>query len=120
MTTLPKQNETALVKQCLKYLAIEGILAWRNNTGSRQGSYKGEDTYVKYGLCRGSSDIIGVMHDGRFLAIECKIGTAQPTDLQEAFLESVRRQGGLALCIRTLPELVTEIRNAKRAIDETS
>ena len=74
---------------------------------------------MPFGLCPGSSDIIGVMPGGIILAIECKIGTGQTTSLQEAFLESVRQQGGLAVCVWSLPELVKWVRNAKRAIDET-
>ena len=111
MATLPKQNESALVNSCLTFLHLERILAWRNNTGRLKDA---TGRSVPFGLCPGSSDIIGLMLDGRFLAVECKIGKAEPTALQEAFLLNVEGQGGLALCIRTLPELVKEIRNAKQ------
>ena len=107
MTTLPKQNETALVKMCLEFLRIERVLAWRNNTGRLAGSGR----LVTFGLCPGSSDIIGLMPDGRFLAVECKIGKADPTALQAAFLQSINDQGGLAICVRSLDELMEVIKD---------
>lgn len=45
----------------------------------------------------GTSDITGCCKDGRFLAIECKIRPNKPTALQEAYLEEVRRRGGIAI-----------------------
>lgn len=114
MPTLPRQNESALVNSCLAFLPVAGVMAWRNNTGARSETYKGKPRYIRHGLCLGSSDIIGIMPDGRFLAVECKVGKAQPTALQQAFIESVKQQGGLALCVWTLPELVRAIRDATK------
>lgn len=98
--------EGDLVRVCLEWLRLKGILAWRNNTGARPGSYKGKATYVQYGLCKGSSDIIGIMPDGRFLAVECKIGRNNPTASQYAFIKEVSEQGGLAFCVWSLDDLM--------------
>lgn len=87
------KEESALVSACLLALSAAGCLVWRNNTGvlpNRGGRP------VRFGLCVGSSDIIGVTPDGRFLAIECKTATGQPTNAQRRFIEAVRARGGRA------------------------
>ncbi len=112
MTTIPKQNETALVKACLQYLnMVAGALARRNNTGKlidRTGRP------VTFGLGVGSSDIIGCLPGGRYLAVECKIGKNKLTLNQKLFLESVKAAGGLALCVWSLPELVRAIHDDRK------
>lgn len=85
MPTLPKQNETALVKACLEYLPLEGVVAWRNNTGAlidRTGRP------VRFGLGVGSPDIVGCMPDGRYLAVECKIGKRKLTMPKERLMKN--------------------------------
>ena len=52
----------------------------------------------------GVSDIIGWTEHGRFVAIEVKAGRRQPTDEQAAFIELVRRSGGLAGVARSVQE----------------
>ena len=51
----------------------------------------------------GVSDLIGWTH-GRFVALEVKAGRRQPTDEQAAFLELVRRSGGLAGVARSVAD----------------
>ena len=51
----------------------------------------------------GVSDLIG-WTQGRFVAIEVKGGRRQPTDEQAAFLELVRRSGGLAGVARSVDD----------------
>ena len=98
-----RQSESHILNACLIALSAAGCLAWRNNTGvlpDRQGRP------IRFGLCVGSSDIIGVAPDGKFLAIECKTAIDQPTDAQVRFLEAVRRQGGRAGIARSGAEAV--------------
>jgi hypothetical protein len=45
----------------------------------------------------GTADITGCSKDGRFIAVECKIKPNKPTELQEAYLEEIRRRGGIAI-----------------------
>ena len=52
----------------------------------------------------GVSDLIGWTAGGRFVAIEVKGGRRQPTDEQAAFLELVRRSGGLAGVARSVDD----------------
>lgn len=44
----------------------------------------------------GSSDILGILDDGRFLAIEVKRPGKEPTEVQREFLENINKNGGLA------------------------
>ena len=52
----------------------------------------------------GVSDLLGWTQHGRFVAIEVKAGRRQPTDEQAAFIDLVRRSGGLAGVARSVEE----------------
>ena len=93
-------SENEIQKVILEYLnALPNCVAWRNNTGSRGG--------VRYGLCKGSSDIIGC-YQGTFLAVEVK-DKGKPTEDQLEFLTKVIRNGGIGLVARSVDEVEREI-----------
>jgi len=97
-------KETNILKLCLMALSQAGCLAWRNNTGAlpdRQGRI------VRYGLCNGSSDIVGLAPDGIFFAVEVKTATGKPTPEQLTFIAAIRRQGGRAGVARSPEEAVS-------------
>jgi penicillin-binding protein-related factor A (putative recombinase) len=62
---------------------------WRNAIGFD------EVHKTRYGLCKGSSDLIGI-HKGRFLAIEVKRPGAKATPQQLLFLTLVQKYGGIS------------------------
>jgi hypothetical protein len=70
--------------------------------------------WVQYGLCVGSSDLIG-WYGPRFVALEVKSSTGSLTPAQSAFLEAVRKAGGIGACVRS----VEEARVALGALDGT-
>jgi hypothetical protein len=78
-------------------LSKAGCLVFRNNTGA----VKDGDRYIRYGLCKGSADIIGLTPDGRFLAVEVKTRTGRPTKEQLTFIDAINEQGGIAGVART-------------------
>lgn len=88
----------------LDYLAIKGIYAWRNNTGA----VKTETGFVRFGK-RGSSDIIGILDDGRFLAIECKSKRGRTTPEQDEFIEDINSRGGVAFVAHDVGEAIKVI-----------
>lgn len=88
-----KRSEANVMNDCLLALSGAGCLAWRNNTGQLPDA---TGRPIKFGLCVGSSDIIGVAPDGRFLAVECKTAIGQPTDAQLRFINAVQAKGGRA------------------------
>lgn len=97
------RSEANILNDCLIALSEAGCLAWRNNTGVLKDA-RGRP--IKFGLCVGSSDIIGMTPDGQFLAVECKTATGRVSPAQRNFIEQVRRQGGRAGVARSGQEAV--------------
>ena len=98
-----QDTESQVLNDCLKALSKAGCLAFRNNTGSlpdRNGRP------IKFGLCKGSSDIIGVTPAGLFLPIECKNAMGQPTVEQIRFIDAINARGGRAGIARSGEEAV--------------
>jgi len=56
----------------------------------------------------GISDILGI-YDGKFMAIEVKAPGAHATTAQEAFLSSVKDQGGIAFVAWDVDDVVREL-----------
>ncbi len=101
-------TETALLSRLLLRASALGMRLFRNNVGLLRDA---NGRPVRYGLCVGSSDLIGwtpytVKPEdvGRtlalFTAIEAKIGRNQPTEAQGHFLDVVRAAGGVAIVAR--------------------
>ena len=108
--TTPERDVLAAV---LAYLATQSRrVAWysRMNVGAmeRTGS-DGSPRVIRFAF-KGCSDIIGQMHDGRFLAIECKRPGKLPTADQWSFLSQVTRGNGVAI-------VATSIDDVRRVIE---
>ena len=67
-----------------------------------------------YGGMKGVSDII-VCCNGRFGAIELKVGKNKPTKLQERFLSNIQSAGGFSFVCRTVDEVRAAIQEIKNA-----
>jgi hypothetical protein len=65
----------------------------------------------------GSSDIIGLLPDGKFLAVEVKTPHGRLSPEQSAFLEKVRGLGGVAIVARSFRELDAALRREGYADD---
>ena len=87
------RKEANIVNDCLVALSAAGCMAWRNNTGAMRDT---TGRLVRFGLHVGSSDIVGICTDGRFLAVECKTATGRTTPAQDTFLAAVVKAGGRA------------------------
>lgn len=94
-------SETLIVAQCLEWLALHRIFAWRNNTGSYKTP---EGRFIRYGHV-GSADILGILPDGRFLAVEAKTATGTQSKAQRVFQEMVTRNGGVYILARSVADL---------------
>jgi len=88
-----KTMESDVLKSIMAYLKIHPKVAWiaRINTGAMLIDHR----FVRFGF-NGCSDIIGQLKDGRFLAVEVKRPGNVPTKLQNAFIQMVNDNGGLA------------------------
>lgn len=79
-----------ILLECHKY----DLTLFRNNTGML---YNRKGTPVKYGLAKGSSDLIGWHNKtGQFVAIEVKMPGRKATKEQQSFIDAVKRAGGIA------------------------
>ena len=98
-------REHHIVSACLELLRFRGVFAYRQNQGAmKKRDHTGERT-IRFTSINGVSDIIGVLTDGRFLAVECKRPGNVPTEEQKAFLDAVRRRGGVALIVYDVDDL---------------
>lgn len=73
--------------------------------------YGAKTHYVRANTARGMSDIMGVMKDGRTLAIEVKSRTGKIHAHQQDFLETIARAGGVAFVAR-------DVETVQRYLDE--
>lgn len=78
-----------------------GAIVWRNNTGALKDA---NGRLVRYGLCPGSSDLIGLFK-GRFLALEIKKPGKKATVKQQNFINAVNRAGGIAGVVTSVEDL---------------
>lgn len=108
---LPRGTETKDVTgPCLDWLRLMGFFAWRQNTGSvKFKGTTGKDRFVKFGF-RGISDILGVLPDGKFLAVETKRRDGVLSEDQTAFLGQVQAKGGVAIVAYCLDDLCEALR----------
>jgi hypothetical protein len=102
-------RETDLVAQCLAWLRLHGVFAWRCNSGAAVFGSGKSKRFVRFHDEPGMPDIVGVLPGGRMLVVEAKMPGAR-TALkrrleQESFRERVTALGGLALLVTSLAEL---------------
>ena len=110
MKAIVSMSENDIQSSILQFLMFKKITAWRNNNGSvfdaKSGKHRSKS---KWETLHGSPvDILGIMPDGRFLAIEVKKdekGKVSPG--QKQFLETIEKSGGIAFvawslnCVKT-------------------
>ena len=93
----------------LDYLNKRGIFAFKVNTvGIFDPVKKVYRSMGKFTL-KGTSDILGIMKGGRFLAIEVKSKRGKVSKEQKAFLYRVNKLGGLGFVARSLEEVRNEL-----------
>lgn len=97
-----KHPERDIQNAILNFLRLKRVFCWRQkNTGV---FHKSVGRYIPSGMV-GVSDIMGVMPDGRFLAIEVKAANGKVSVPQETFLMNVRNNKGLALVARSVDDV---------------
>ena len=94
-------KESDIQRLIMLALSEAGCLIWRNNTGLLKNA---AGIPIKFGLCVGSSDLIGIAPGGRFLAVEIKTCKGRATPEQLRFIEAVRARGGIAGIARSPAE----------------
>lgn len=105
--------EAAALVEVLQALKHHPAVAWveRQNTGAAKVGGR----FIRFGW-RGCSDLLGMLKDGRLLAVEVKAPKGKLKAEQAEFLSLVRRFGGVAFvatdCRVVGQELVTAKENS--------
>lgn len=102
-----KVKEADIQRAILNYLQMCPAVAkaWRNNAGKIKTA---DDRLVSLSPA-GTSDIIGFLNDGRFLAVEVKAGTNTATTLQKEFIDAVNDAGGLGFVAWSVDDCIEEL-----------
>lgn len=100
-------TENEVLASCIELLSLMNIYCWRNNTGALKDA---TGRLIRFGKV-GSSDILGVLPDGKFLAVECKKSKGGiVSEYQEEFLQEINNCGGVGLVVRSSEELLNELK----------
>ena len=97
------------------------LVLWRNNVGVAHPAGRPgiPGRPVRYGLCTGSSDLIGILApSGRFVALEIKTPQGRATTEQLMFLELVRKRGGFATIVRSPEDARAALERARMGATE--
>lgn len=106
-----EMNETTYRNLLQIELSKSGIRVFRNNTGV---FFTSEGVPTRAGLCKGSGDLIGIMPDtGRFISIECKVGSGRVRPEQESWRKFINKMGGIAIIARPGDDVVNILKNWK-------
>lgn len=117
------QSESDLLYRLLVRCSALGARVFRNNVGKLQDR---NGRVVTYGLCVGSSDLIGYLpvtigpeHVGQtlavFVAIEAKTETGRLRPEQRQFLDVVQGHGAIAGVVRSVEDAEALLRVAVHA-----
>jgi hypothetical protein len=110
MASSPCEHE---IQQRIRLACGRGpVRLWRNNTGALVDQ---QGRFVRFGLCKGSSDLIGLraleitpelvgQRIAQFIALEVKTAQGVLSPEQRAFLRLVQQLGGVAAICRSVEE----------------
>ena len=108
--------QRAILAHCNR---LPGVVLWRANSGAVTATYKGKTRFVRFNTMPGMSDLIGFYTPSLvsppmaiFLAIEVKRSGCPPTPLQAAFLQMVRKAGGVAFVATCVQDVIDALTRA--------
>ena len=114
---MPERSDERRIQSDIQLAANGPARLWRNNTGALKDA-RGQ--LVRYGLCPGSSDLIGyrtitITADmvGQRVALFCAVEVkdrGRATEQQQAFINLIQQAGGLAGVARSVPEALSILR----------
>ena len=103
--------EKAIENHILRWLNMSGIFAWKNQSVGIYDPVKKiyRRSNNPYHI-KGVSDILGILPDGRLLAIEVKSATGKASEEQKAFIDKVNGSGGVGFIARSLDQVIEYLR----------
>lgn len=96
--------ETTLVRECIAWCRAQGLFVWRNNTGTFQMGNR----WLKFSIV-GAPDIIGLLPNGKFLGIECKVKPNKQSDTQKHFEANITTNKGVYIVVYSVYELANKL-----------
>jgi len=100
----------------VRWLTALGTFCWVNDTvgiyDAKRGVFR-----TNANRLRGVADILGMIGDGKLLAIEVKRGLNKCSEEQVYFLDRVRREGGVAIEARCIRDVQAALEAAGIDID---
>jgi hypothetical protein len=116
------RKEGLLIADIQMALANERVRLFRNQVGQYEWA---PGKWIRYGLCKGSSDLIGwvpvTVTEGMvgetlalFCAVEVKTAGVEVTSEQAHFIETINRAGGIAGVAHSLYEARLIFEHIKR------
>jgi hypothetical protein len=110
--TQPEPPEAAVLKAVKRALELHPRVAWveRLNSGAGQIAFAdgAKSQWMRFAW-RGAPDLLGQMVDGRILCVEAKRPSGRLRPDQEAFLNVVRCQGGVAFVARSVDDVKEQL-----------
>ena len=110
---MTKLSESNIQNMILDYLNQKGIFSFRVNTTGTYDSQRGVYRSLGKFQLKGTSDIIGCLPDGKMLAIEVKSETGRLSPEQKAFIDKIKKQGGIAFVAKNLQDVERELQDYK-------
>ena len=95
------KSEANIQNAIMIALSQAGCLVWRNNTGVLKD---GNGRPIKFGLCKGSSDLVGICPDGIALFIEVKTKNGAIRPEQKKFIDACIRSNARAGIARSVED----------------
>jgi VRR-NUC domain-containing protein len=97
--------EKIIENQILSFLRSKRIYCWKQPNGgffdTRIGKFRKQQSPF---AIQGVADILGLLPNGRFLAIECKSEKGKVSPHQELFISQINANGGCAFVAHSLEE----------------
>ena len=107
-----KTDERDTLKAIMKLLNKHPKVGrvWRQNSGVAKYTNKdGSRRFVRANTAKGMSDIMGILKDGRTLAIEVKSPIGIVKAHQHEFLNTITKAGGLAFVARSVDDVIEQL-----------
>lgn len=99
------QTHTSLRNAIVQLLSAHGVFCWANETtGIWDAKRKAFRTNRK--RLKGIADILGILRDGRLLAIEVKVGKDTLSEEQQFFLNRIGGNNGVAFVAWSLDDVI--------------
>lgn len=111
MTKRERRRESDIMRDIQIYASTIGWRLFRNNVGV---AYSKRGARIRFGLCNGSSDLIGFDDKGRFVGAEIKTEEGRIMPTQVRWMTIVNASGGRAFIVRSVGDFRKQIDSLTR------